>query len=280
MSADPAQDFLGGLRDLPVLPAVVLELIESLAQAQVTIGELAQKIAHDQALAAKTLRLANSTFYGMPRQVSAISEAATILGLRTLRSVATAAGLVGGLAPGACAGFDFQSFWRHGIGTALCARLIARGRAMDEEAAFTLGLLHDIGRLALVTRYPQAYAQVLARQRATDEATLDAERGVLGLDHAAAGAVMARHWRFAPEVAQAIALHHNPPLEGQLSLIDVVHVADCMAHALDLAQLQHDAVPSLSLVAWHRLALEQTECLELFAEVERQHEAVCQALLT
>ena len=102
------------VRELPALPAVVLELIQSLGDSEVSAEQLAAKISQDQAIAAKTLRLANSSFYGLPRQVTSIAEATTILGLRTLRSVATAAGLAGGFASSRCEGFDFDAFWRHG----------------------------------------------------------------------------------------------------------------------------------------------------------------------
>src|SRR3989344_4142313 len=147
------------VRELPALPAVVLELIQSLGDSEVSAEQLAAKISQDQAIAAKTLRLANSSFYRLPRQVTSIAEATTILGLRTLRSVATAAGLAGGFAHSRCEGFDFDAFWRHSIGTALTAHAIAQRTRQDVDAAFTLGLLHDIGRLVLISAYPAEYAQ-------------------------------------------------------------------------------------------------------------------------
>ena len=145
------------VRELPALPAVVLELIDLLGREGVAAEQLVAKISHDQALTAKTLRLANSSFYGMPRKVSRVSDAISVLGLRTVRTVVTAAAVTGSFAPPRCEGFDFVAFWRHAIGTAVCARLLATGMKVDPEAAFTAGLLHDLGHLVLAAVSPSGF---------------------------------------------------------------------------------------------------------------------------
>lgn len=275
-----AEDILRSIHDLPVLPSVVLELIQSLANSEASAEQLASKISHDQAIAAKTLRLANSSFYGLARQVSSIEESTAILGLRTLRSVAIAAGLVGGFSGARCAGFDFSAFWRHAIGTALVARELARRVGIDEDAAFTLGLVHDIGRLVLVSSYGEEYARVIEYRTANDCLMYVAERHHFGLDHADVGALVAEHWHFAPETVAAIAAHHRPPVEARKSLVDVVHVADNIAHALDLSRSKDDMVPTLAIPALTRLQLCSEDYLVIFETVELQHDVVCHTLLT
>jgi len=267
------------IQELPALPAVVLELIQSLGDARVSAEQLAVKISHDQAIAAKTLRLANSSFYGLARQISSIEEATAILGLRTLRSVAVAAGLVGSFADIHCQGFDFAAFWRHAIGTAISARAIAQRVDIDEDAAFTLGLVHDIGRLVLVSAYEEDYAQAIEYRNAHDCLMYVAERHCFGLDHAQVGALLAEHWHFAPDTVAAIAAHHHPPEETHAGLVDVVHVADNIAHALDLTRLDDDLVPPLALQAWSRLHLQDDGYLQVFQVVEQQHEVLCHTLL-
>lgn len=271
---------LRSVHELPALPAVVLELIQSLSDAQVSAEQLAVKISHDQAIAAKTLRLANSSFYGLPRQVTSIAEATAILGLRTLRSVATAAGLVGGFDTSRCKGFDFDAFWRHSIGTALTARALAQRTRLDEDAAFTLGLIHDIGRLVLVSSYADEYAHAIAYRAEHDCLMHAAERHHFGVDHAEVGGVIAEHWHFAPEIVTAIACHHRPPSPRSKGLADIVHVADNIAHGLDLSHKEDDMVPLLALDAWGRLALGDKDYAEVFEAVTDQHEVVCHALLT
>lgn len=270
---------LRSVHELPALPAVVLELIQSFGDSRVSAEQLAVKISHDQAIAAKTLRLANSSFYGLPRQVTSITEATAILGLRTLRSVATAAGLVGGFDTSRCQGFDFDAFWRHSIGTALTARALAQRTGLDEDAAFTLGLVHDIGRLVLVSSYEEEYAHAIAYRSEHDCLMHVAERHHFGVDHAEVGGVIAEHWHFAPEIVAAIACHHRPPSTRSRGLADIVHVADNIAHGLDLSHKEDDMVPLLVLDAWGRLALGDKDYGEVFDTVVEQHEVVCHALL-
>ena len=279
MSAIAAASILSSVRELPALPAVVMELIQSLGDEDISAAQLALKISRDQALSAKTLRLANSSFYGMSRQVSSITDATAILGLRTLRSVAMAAGVAGSFSATACVGFDFKAFWRHSIGTALCARSLAVVLKREAETAFTLGLLHDIGRLALASAFPKEFSETLRHQREQDRVPLEAERAVLGTDHAVVGGLIAEHWRFAPSIVQAIVTHHDPVAETGASLADLLHVADNMAHALDLSQTEDDMVPPLSMAAWSRLAINEDQCRQIFQQTESQHESVCQALL-
>jgi len=270
---------LAEIRDLPALPAAVTELMLSLGDGAASADRIAEKISRDQALAAKALRLANSPFYGMPRQVSSLAEATSVLGLRMLRSVATAAGLSGAFTSPAGSGLDFSAFWRHSIGTALCAQELASALELDADTAFTLGLVHDIGRLLLASRFPARYAEVLELQsKQPGLLTAEAERAVMGLDHAAVGGLIAEHWRFAPAFAQAIVTHHAPPDDNADPALDVVHVADNMAHALDLSQLDADLVPPLSLAAWSRLRLDEAVCTPVMRRAEMQHRAVCEAL--
>lgn len=271
-------ELLAALRDLPPLPSVVLELVESLGHEELSAGQYAAKISRDQALAAKTLRLANSSFYGRGRQVHSVAEAISILGLRTVRGVVTAAGMAGSFRRHP--GFDHNAFWRHSIGSALCAQVLAAElRRDDGDLAFTVGLLHDIGRLALASAFAPAYAEVEQWRRDQDCQDGDAERAVLGIDHAEVGGLIARQWNFAPPIVEAIREHHAPPDGTEVTLTGIAHVADAVAHALGLAGDADEAVPMLALPVWAACRLDDAACQRLFARTEAQFETVCEALL-
>jgi putative nucleotidyltransferase with HDIG domain len=275
-----AQEMLSNARDLPALSAVVLELIHCVDDPHANMEQLAVQISHDQALASKTLRLANSSFYGLSRQVISISEAATMLGLRTVRSIATAAGLVHVLPRPNDASFDFDAFWRHAIGTALCARALAQAVKLNEDAAFTVGLLHDMGKLVLATHYPEHYAAVAAYRSTQKCLNLEAERAVLGTDHAVLGGLVAAHWNFAASIVAAITDHHNPPEAQEACLTDVLHVADNMVRAMDSSLRDGVMVPPLSLPAWQRLGLGEDAYAQILQSTRAEYAAVCQILLT
>lgn len=268
---------LAALRDLPALPSVVLELIESLGHEALSATQLATKISQDQALAAKTLRLANSSFYGRGRRVGSVAEAIGVLGLRTVRSVVTAAGLAGSFRRPP--GFDHDAFWRHSIGSALCAQALASELGRDDaDLAFTVGLLHDIGRLALASAFAPAFAEVQQWQRDKDCPAAEAERAVLGFDHTEVGGLIARHWNFTPAIVDAIREHHAPQATAELTLTGIAHVADAIVHALGLAGDTDEAVPTLVLPVWAACGLGDVACLRVFAHTEAQFEAVCEAL--
>ena len=272
-------DVVRTLDDLPSLPAVVMELLNSIDQDDVDISVLAKKVSHDQALTAKTLRLANSSLYGLQVKVTTIQQAITYLGFQTTRNLITAAAVTGCFAEGHCPGFDHKAFWRHSIATAACAKVLARQMRFNQDYAFTAGLLHDIGRLVLVSCFPDQYAEAIAYRNDNDVLMLDAEHAVLGIDHVDAGLALAEHWNFSDTMRLAIGGHHDPEAPGAGFLAAIIHVADAIVHALDLAQVQDDLVPPLSTVAWTALGLDEEIYLQLFRETELQFEEISMVLL-
>jgi len=273
-------DVVRTLDDLPSLPAVVMELLNSIDQDDVDISVLAKKVSHDQALTAKTLRLANSSLYGLQVKVTTIQQAITYLGFQTTRNLITAAAVTGCFAEGHCPGFDHKAFWRHSIATAACAKVLARQMRFNQDYAFTAGLLHDIGRLVLVSCFPQQYSQAIAWRQQHDCYLLEAERTVLGVDHVDAGLALAEHWNFSDTMRLAIGGHHDPEAPGAGFLAAIIHVADAIVHALDLAQVQDDLVPAVSTVAWTALALDEEIYLQLFRETQLQYEEISMVLLS
>jgi putative nucleotidyltransferase with HDIG domain len=279
MSALSPEQLANSVQDLPSLPAVVMELLSSIEQENIDISVLAKKVSYDQALTAKTLRLANSSSYGLQVKVATIQQAITFLGFQTTRNLITAAAVTGCFPNGLCPGFNDKAFWRHSIATAACARSLARRLRFNQDVAFTAGLLHDIGRLVLVTGHPQAYGEVLAWRNRQDGEWLDAERAVLGIDHVVAGVALAEHWNFSDTMRQAIAYHHAPETPGAGFLAAIVHVANAVVHALDLAGEDDELVPALSSVAWDAMGLNEDAYLDLFRETEQQLEEMSAILM-
>lgn len=278
MTALTTADIIGQVRDLPSLSTVVMELLHSLDQEDIDIGSLAAKVAHDQALAAKSLRLANSSFYGMQRKITTIHEAVAVLGFRTVRSLVTTAALTDSFARQGNRSFDFAAFWRHSIGTAVCAKGLARQLKMNQEYAYTTGLLHDIGRLVLVTRFASQYQLVLNLRQQQDCFLIDAERAVLGIDHAAVGQALAEHWKFPEAMQLAVALHHKPDEARDDALAALIHIADAIAQALDFSGEEDALVPPISPAAWKRLNMQRISFNELFCTAQAEFERACQVL--
>lgn len=265
------------VKALPALPRAVHDLRTALRQEDVASARVVAAVSSDQALTAAALRLANSSFYGLSRRIVSLDEAVHILGLRTLSRAVMTAAVMSSFERGRCPGFDFDGNWRHALATAMCAEMLAQPRGVDADAAYTAGLLHDIGRLALASCFPDEFAQALAHGVMHDLTPMEAERAVMGIDHAAVGGIVATHWRFAPCIVRSIQQHHEVRQDGEddsLGLLDVLHLADHITHALDLSHEADDMVPALSHDAWDRAAPSSEELLQLFGQIETRMAAV------
>ncbi|WP_219114243.1 HDOD domain-containing protein [Janthinobacterium sp. UMAB-56] len=266
------------IQELPSLPVVVLELLSSMDQDDTDVHVLAQKIELDQALAAKTLRIANSSFYGMQSKVTSIPQAVSVLGFHSIRTVVTACALTGSFAP-VNGGFDFQAFWRHSLATAIAARLLAPHLHINPETAFTAGLLHDLGTLVLVTRFPAEHALVRNYRQAHDCQMAEAELAVIGIDHAQVGSALAAYWKFPAAIQQAVADHHAIDRLEAGGLPLVVHMANAVALALDLAGADDALVPPLSLAGWRSLVLDEQAWFALLRQTEHTFDEMSRIML-
>lgn len=269
MSQIALDDVVRSVHDLPSLPAVVAELLTSIDDERTDLQHLASRIALDQALTAKTLRLANSSFYGMPSKVTSIQQAMAVLGLHSVRTLVTACGVIDAVPP-AGAALDLPRFWREAIATAVWARALARQLRQSPDTAFTAGLLHNLGTLVLATRFPAEYAAVPAWRAAHPDAGLaDAERAVFGVDHAQAGSALAAHWKFPQAIQDAIEHQHRDNAAG---LALAVRLAQLLAAPAEAGDGQREQ-------AWRRLALDDAQRQQLDDTCPRMVNDMCQILV-
>jgi putative nucleotidyltransferase with HDIG domain len=267
---------------LPPLPEAMSEVLLALNRSQLSANRSIELIEHDPALAARTLRLANSAFYGAPGRVASIGDAVRMLGLRTVAGVLAAVAVHNTVRIESCPGFRFQAYWQHAIATALAARELAPIAGRDADEAFLAGLVHDIGQLALAAFHPGHASASLALAQVCDLPAEQAEQAVLGMAHPQVGALLAAHWHFPAPIVQAIAHHHAPEHAGagqRVSLSGLVQVADALAHALDFSADPHDAVQAIDASTWQALALQPDAALRVFEGVERGTREISALLL-
>lgn len=268
-------EVLRGVQNLPSLPAVVLDLLASLDNdADLDVPALARLIEKDQSLSARTLRIANSSFYGMPRQVRNVEDAIAMLGLQTIRSIALSASMIGRFPVRSGFGaFDFVAFWRHCIETALAARALAALSGRSTALAYTGGLLHDVGRLVLAYQFPATHAAVLEHSGTHSCSLLQAERELLRFDHCTVGQALAQHWKLPPEITAAIGQHHdeNPGLGDPLPLL--VHVADAMAHGMQGLRAGDTLEPVVCADQWKSLGLQDGDLELVVRDVLQRQDA-------
>jgi len=267
------------IRDLPPLPSIVLDLIASFEREDVDVAVLAEKISRDPALAAKMLRMANSSFYGLPSKVGTVHQAITVLGFDSARALAVAGSVMAVFDGAQCGDIDIAQFWRHSIAAALCARGLARHAGLAQDHAFLAGLLHDVGRLVLATGFPEQYARVVADCALAGTTLSEGEMRILGVDHQHVGLLLAAAWKFPLPIQRAISQHHAPAGLDLAELAGLIHAANAVVQALDLGCGEHAAVPRLQDATWTRLDITFEQLLVACRDTEAQFEETCQLLM-
>jgi putative nucleotidyltransferase with HDIG domain len=272
------EEVINKINDLPTLPEVARAMLSDLDNENISLDAIADKVSLDQSLAAKVLKLANASYYGSNSKVITIQQAVSLLGVKSLKNLIRVTIFTNHLPVARCRGFDAKAFWRHNIATAICAELISRTLHMKHDFAFTAGLLHDIGRLVLVSRFPKKYEEVIAHAEAHDCEYLEAERVVLGVDHVSVGLILSLQWNFSEAIQDAIRGHHSPA-EGEINPIAaIVHIANVIVHGLDLSENKHEMTPPVSQAAWDSLGLTETAYMAIFHETELRFAAMNQII--
>lgn len=251
---------------LPSLPEVVNYLIRALNDDNANLETLAHHINSDPAIVARLLAAANSVTAGLSKRVHSAGQAFLLLGADRIASIILASALIYRYDTHA-SGFNARLLWQHSLGVATCARVLAEQTGVDPELAFTSGLLHDIGQLLMHTASPSHFLQALDRHHNEDIPLFVAERSVFGYDHCDAGRVLASTWKLPTDIIDAIAAHHEPDGFGS-EIGNLIHVSECVSHALDLGELPSNRVPDISELACANLGLSWPKFAAHFAEIE------------
>ena len=196
---------------LPTLPAVAVRVIELTQKPNVSMDELAATIQNDQGLAAKILKTVNSSFYGVRRPCSTINQAIVMLGTSAVKSLALSFSLVTAVAADGSSEFDYLSYWRRGMYTAVAAKSIAHeaGLATEDEALLG-GLLQDIGMVGLFHGLQRRYLHIMLEAGDDHRSLVRHELAAFELQHPDVGALMCEKWKLPPELIMPVRFHERP----------------------------------------------------------------------
>jgi len=227
---------LARIKSLPPAPVVLARVMSIMEDPKSGSRELISAIEVDPGVTANVLRTCNSPAYVGSRALSTLEEAVHRVGMRTVVQLATMGGaesLLNGTHEGY--GLAAGDLWRHSLSVALGCRLLARRVGFDRVSlAFTGGLLHDLGKIVLDVFLRRRYGEV--RQKVEQGSTFqEAEREVLGMDHADLGSRIAESWSFPPPLLAMIRHHHRPDEAPEdADLCSLVHLADALSHWLGI----------------------------------------------
>jgi HD-like signal output (HDOD) protein len=227
---------------IATLPEVTLRIIELVEDPTSTAQDLHAVISNDPALSSRILKVVNSSFYGLPGQISSINRAIVMLGLNAVKNIAIAASLAklfrgGELTPT----FSAKELWNHSNATAIGCKLLSdtMGMGLGDEA-YLAGLIHDIGIMVEMQYDRSKLIDALDKTGAGPDgipttSLLTTEETVFGANHEHFGQGLCSKWKFPAPFAAATGYHHHPlsaPAE-QTKLVAVVHAADCLAGRIE-----------------------------------------------
>ena len=222
---------------MPSLPDLVMKILRLLNDGGADLSEFEDLLRNDTTLVARMLRVVNSPFYGMARQITSIKEAVLVLGFRSLRGLVLAASTAPYLEQNfACYGFQGKGLWTHSLAVASGARTLAKflGKNSEyREESFVAGLLHDIGKILLSPYLSRLDKDVFGQ----GVPLVEAETALLGIDHQEAGAKLAQKWNLTPLVKEVVEDHHSFPKPGSYQeTVSTVRLANLFAHRMGVGK--------------------------------------------
>ena len=244
-------DLVSEVAELTTLPTVAMQVAELAGDDQFSSDQLSRTISGEPALTAKLIRLANSAYYGYSREIATVRDAVVLLGFRAVRSAALASCVIDML-PHRATTLDPSRFWRFSVTVAALAEILAQAEHRHVEEAFTAGVLHNIGRLALDQHRPRDLMTTIRFAEQEDISIADAEREVLGFTDAELGAALAERWNFPDQLVDTVARHQLSPadVDDRDSLAAIVVRARAFAHTCGLSDGIERTVDSVEDASW------------------------------
>ncbi|MBN1593643.1 MAG: HDOD domain-containing protein [Candidatus Coatesbacteria bacterium] len=235
-SASEVKLVLKRLSELPTLPAALYRMLDVLSDPKLSMAAISKIIAEDPSLTSKMLKLANSPYYGFQKEVRSVDHAMVLLGVETVKALALGVSIFNTFHDSVnMNGIDKAGLWAHFLAVAFCSREFSLiMNSVEPNSAFTGGLIHDIGRLALLRMFPSESVLVVGQTEQGGCSLLDAERDIYGIDHEEAGAFLAKTWGLPEDLQEAIAFHHDMSAFEKTELVHAVYMAERLCKLLEL----------------------------------------------
>jgi HD-like signal output (HDOD) protein len=236
------------MRNLPTLPQVLGEILNVINNPTASMKNLSDAISIDQRLTTQVLRLVNSSFYGIRRHITTISDAVVMLGMNAVRNLVLASSIYN-LFQGTYNTplFNYFNFWKHSIQVAISSQFIGREKGyILQEELFITGMLHDIGKVVVAMFLPQEFNKIVSVMNDSQKTMHQAEDEVLGINHSFIGKWLAERWELPLLLIQGIAYHHYPiDADGDYLLSYIIHSADHYVNASFDNIVKIDIIPPL-----------------------------------
>ena len=274
-----ARDLVKYEVELASFPDIYFQIMEVLDSPRSSSSYVADVISKDASLSAKLLRLVNTPFYGFPSKIDSISRAVTIVGINELTTLAKGIAVIHFFKDVPSELIDMKNFWKHSISCGVFAKVLAGHKiGLIGERFFVAGLIHDVGRILMLKKFPHAMTEAIFLSRKEAIPIFEAERETIGFDHAKVGGLLLKEWRFPDSLENSVKYHHSP--SSALNPLDpsIVNVADMMARALRCGSCGL-LVPALQEGAWETMDLSPGVLATVVNQADRQSDEIVKAFL-
>lgn len=208
---------------MPAFPSSVNQIITLTSDINSSPKELIQVIEHDPVLTLKILKLVNSAYFGLSREVTSIKKSVVYIGLNSIKNVAISIAAIGTLKVNKSSNYPFDDFWLHSLSTATISRFVGKSKGVPETELsdyFVTSLLHDIGQLALAQFMDELFNKAYKLSSEQNILIQDAEKQIIGQDHAEVGAMLAEKWKLPDNLIHCIRNHHSMSEFDNAPLLD------------------------------------------------------------
>jgi putative nucleotidyltransferase with HDIG domain len=263
---EPIEDFkkkLAEIKEISTLPQVMVRMMEIITNENSSAADLAGEISKDASLTGKILKMVNSAYYGFYREIAEVSDAVVILGFNEIRRLSLAISV-----------FDMfeghrLEFWNHSFACAAMSDILAKERLLQDQGAFTAGLLHDIGKSILDQYFSDMFSAVQNLMQERSICAHEAEMELFGFDHAEIGYWLSERWNLPVTLSEAIRYHHQPEAAEEMpELARIVHLADRLS--LEFAEQRGEVDSRGGTLPELEDDLEPEEKVELLSELEER----------
>ncbi len=271
MTTELSRTILNQVDAFPALPATVSNVITITGNPESSAQDLMEAVLPDQAMCLTILKIANSAFFGLPRKVSTIDKAVMVLGFNEIRNIVLGKAVFNSFREAYRNNRELINiFWEHSFLTGLAAKIIAEDIKISPSEAFIAGLIHDIGKLAILVSLNGDYSTVLESSSSDPVNAYLEEQELLSIGHDEVGYRLLKRWLFPKSLLYTTAYHHKPlDSEGESLFPAVIQIADRLSHlhrsmdeveVSDLASFIDNQIPDVKKV-WKDYDLEWNDSL-------------------
>lgn len=231
MTLSHSTALLKQIDSFPALPLTVTKVMAVTSNPESSAQDLMKAILPDQSMCAAILKIANSAFFGLPGEVSTIDKAVVVLGFDEIRNVV--------IGKAVFTSFqslnrnnrqNIQTFWEHSFTCGLAAKIIAEHLGLSPSEFFIAGLIHDIGKLAMLLTFPRDYSPLLELSEPNQYRSIIKENEIFSISHDEIGKRLLRRWHFPEPLIMAIGYHHSPETAPSYKVYPlIIQMADILS---------------------------------------------------